>query len=740
VNITDDYDGPDELVLTVQERLNGTTEWSEELVKDFTYDEVTGSWETTVLPKVNVPPGSYDLRVTAVDLDAQYCPWLEYPSALDILNNVATTPVVHISPDKPVTTSTLAVEFDVRSSDVETPGLTYNFTWYRDGVHVPELVTDNVPSYLTSRDENWSVEVRAWDGDEMSLPGTAWVLLTNTPPAPKDAIPDPEMDEDTSDSEWVNLLNAFQDNDGDPLVWSLGSTPENITVEIDHDTGQVTFTPNPNWFGEEEVRFVASDGEFTTSQTVTVKVHSVNDLPTIATIDGFPPVSDPILYSLLQGQVLVIRYTLADVEGDEIQLDVSTNTVTLDEVAQTITFEAGNDAVGSFTFVFRIWDVVSPGQKIAQSFTIEVVNENDPMEEPTIGQPMSGAYYEVNESFDLVGYCDDPDIQWGQVLEFIWASDIEGDLGTGPSINVRLMKAGNHTITLTVKDPDFQKTTSILVHIEPRDDDDPLPDPDDPDTGPATNWTMVAGILIGVMVLIAVVFLVVGKRQTEAYEERMDAEDKEEEKRVALKRTHEAIKDLADEWEGDKAAGETKAKAAAAGWEAEEEGYEEIEMGTTEGALSMEASVTEEASDDVKKLFTGVAAAETERTDEEKEAMRIENEKRQYQNAIGRLPYGIPSKELADKDWVDLANSLATCEKKTVEGGKEVSQIDGRWYYSDREDTGTFLKEHGKKKEERPPKMPTTDREKLLAKLEERFILGEISEETYKELKKKYSG
>ena len=119
--------------------------------------------------------------------------------------------------------------------------------------------------------------------------------------------------------------------------------------------------------------------------------------------------------------------------------------------------------------------------------------------------------------------------------------------------------------------------------------------------------------------------------------------------------------------------------------------------------------------------------------------MRIENEKRHYQNAIGRLPYGIPSKELADKDWVELAGCLATCEKRTVEGGKEVAQIDGRWYYSDREDTGTFLKEHGKKKEERAPKAPSSDKDKLLAKLEERFILGEITEETYKELKEKYS-
>jgi hypothetical protein len=88
---------------------------------------------------------------------------------------------------------------------------------------------------------------------------------------------------------------------------------------------------------------------------------------------------------------------------------------------------------------------------------------------------------------------------------------------------------------------------------------------------------------------------------------------------------------------------------------------------------------------------------------------------------------------------VKLASALATGEKKAVEGGRQVTRIEGRWYYSDHEDTGTFLKEHGRKEEERAPKAPSTDKEKLLAKLEERFILGEISEETYKDLKGKYS-
>ncbi|NIP35503.1 MAG: hypothetical protein GWN18_11160, partial [Thermoplasmata archaeon] len=51
----------------------------------------------------------------------------------------------------------------------------------------------------------------------------------------------------------------------------------------------------------------------------------------------------------------------------------------------------------------------------------------------------------------------------------------------------------------------------------------------------------------------------------------------------------------------------------------------------------------------------------------------------------------------------------------------------------------TFLKEHGAKPKESKPKIATTGKEALLAKLEERFILGEISEETYRELKDKYA-
>ena len=118
----------------------------------------------------------------------------------------------------------------------------------------------------------------------------------------------------------------------------------------------------------------------------------------------------------------------------------------------------------------------------------------------------------------------------------------------------------------------------------------------------------------------------------------------------------------------------------------------------------------------------------------------MDNLKRKYANTIGQLPYGIPSAALKDLDWNELSAALATGEKKPVEGDREVTLIDGHWYYSDMDDPATFLKEHGAKPKAERPRAVTTDKEKLLAKLEERFILGEISEETYKELKEKYGG
>jgi hypothetical protein len=734
VNVSDEYDLVRELQVSIQHRLNGTTgAWDTFMLRDQIYDESSDAWRVEIRPFVSAPLGMYDFQATVTDKDFMASPWVEFPRVLEVLNNLPSAPEVRIMPTKAVTTSTLKVEIVTPSYDVETSGLTYQYAWYKDGLAIDNVTTETLSSLHTSRGQNWSVEVSAFDGDDQGPVGLAWRIIENAPPVAKDDLPDPQFDEDTTDTNWLDLSTAFEDPDGDTLTWSLKTSSDNLGVTIDPTTGQVTLTPVSNWFGEEILTFIASDGEFNVTQTVTMRVVSVNDLPIIDTVEGEPVASDTIEYTVMQGELLEISFTVFDVEGDEVLASVNSSAVTLDEDARLITFHPENDDVGILRFGLYIYDVETPNVKVLLNFIVVIENTNDEMEDPLITSPSFGESFMVNQSFSLVGMCDDPDIQWGQVLNYSWESNISGILGYGSSINVRVLEPGRHRITLTVRDPDYTKTVTVDVLINPREDVTPPPPPDNDDQPSSINWALIIGIVAVLGILGAVLFMVAGKRKTEQQGTQMDYESVKVEKKETVERIGAGKRAVGDEREPEREGAEMS------------EVQQEIEIETDaipSTGLSMEVRKTEAASEETEKLFAGISDLEPEETEEEREALRIDNLMRTYQNAIGRLPYGIPSKELVDRDWVDLAAALATGEKKILPDGQETTEIDGRWYYSDVKDTGTFLKEHGAKPKKEEPKkkeaVPAADKTALLAKLEERFIMGDISEKAYEELKRKY--
>jgi hypothetical protein len=729
IDVKDEYDLTRELQVVVQHRLNGTTgSWETYLLGSMEFDRDMERWMVTVRPRVSALLGVFDFRANVRDKDLMTSPWMEFPGVLEVLNNLPSAPEVRITPSKALTTSTLEAMIETASLDVETPSVTYHYKWYRNGVPVENATDKTLSSFYTSKGQNWSVEVRAFDGEEEGPPSVAWRMIDNTPPQVKGDLPDPEFDEDTTDTNWLDLSLAFEDPDGDALTWSLMEEDENLAVTIDPETGQVTMVPDPDWSGEAILTFLASDGEFNVTQTVTVRVVPVNDVPTFVTIDGRPVSGGPIEYTIKQGERLEIRFETADVEGDEVLATVNTSAVVLDVGAGLIAFEPDNDDVGVLHFSLTIYDDVSPNLKVTLDFIITVENENDPMENLQISNPGTGARFFVNQSFLLTATCDDPDLIFGQVLTYTWESNISGVLGHGSSLEISMTDVGTHLITVTVRDPDYEMSVTIEVQIRTRQNGPPPPPPPSDDTE-GLNWTMMLGVIAVLVVVGAVFFVLTSRRRTDAMEGSGGADYMPEPTAPAP----EAVTAPP----GHPKVEEEMAKTARE--------YEEIEIETDaipSTGLSMEVSKTEAASEETQKLFAGIS--ETEKSPEEKEALRMDNLKRKYQNAIGRLPYGIPSKELAERDWVDLASALATGEKKGLPDGSEATEIDGRWYYSDPDDTGTFLKEHGAKpKEKKEPSKkvtaPAPDKEKLLAKLEERFIQGEITEAAYNELKGKYS-
>jgi uncharacterized membrane protein len=520
--------------------------------------------------------------------------------------------------------------------------------------------------------------------------------------------------------------------DGDPIIWSLAEQPEHLSVSIDPETGRVTLVPEADWFGNETVTFIASDGEFQASQTITVQVVPVNDIPWIATVDGAHPATDPLHYTVSQGETLTITYTVRDIEGDELHASLNISTVILDEAEGTITFIPGDDEVGVLRFALQVWDLVSPSEKVTINFVIEVVIENDPMDDPVIKQPPPDSRFKVNQTFSLKAQCFDPDTRFGQKLNYSWSSNLSGHLGFGESLIVRLRDIGTHVITVTVTDGEFEKIRTVSIIIEPEDViEPPPPDGNGGEVEDGPNYVLIM-VIIAVMTIIGAVLYVSRTRQKT---EELEAEDEEEYKREHMERALTAIKEAADVLEADKEAKE---------WEEESREDVEVEvesLSVPEIGLSMEVARTKAADAETMALFDAAEASEPAMSEEEQEQLRLDNEKRKFQNAIGRLPYGIPSHELEDWDWVHLVAALATGDKRMTPDGRETTNIDGRWYYSDVKDTGSFLKEHGAKPEKAEPKKTemTTDKAALLAKLEERFILGEISEETYNKLAEKYS-
>ncbi len=493
VNVTDEYDPPGDLLLTIKHRLEGSPDWLQDLLGPL--ECIGGVWTCQLDLGADVQLGVYSFRVTAVDRDDMASDLLEPPVTLEVLNNVPTAPEVALGPEAPLTGDTLSVTITRSARDVESPGLQYRFRWFQNGGLIPDLATDRVPSDRTARGDNWTVEVRAFDGDDEGPAARAWVVIGNSPTKARGELEELSFEED-GEARTIDISGAFEDPDRDALSYGVEGAPANVTVEVDAATGQATLVPAADWSGVEEVTFWASDGEHTARQTLRVNVTPVNDPPTFTEVNGRPVATGIMVLKAVHGRTLVITYAYNDVEGDMVMPEVDSDEVILDAVLREIRFTPSDDMVGTVTFKLTIWDEESPGEKRTLEFQIEVENVNDPPGVPVITAPPAGSRFKVNETFGLAGTCDDPDLRFGQVLAFTWTSNISGLLGTGPGLDVSLAVAGTHLITLTVSDGEFEGNATIVVVIEPIESVAPPPAPPTRrDDGPDLLWVPVVLVL-----------------------------------------------------------------------------------------------------------------------------------------------------------------------------------------------------------------------------------------------------
>ena len=117
----------------------------------------------------------------------------------------------------------------------------------------------------------------ATGGDNSDIGAFEAQEVLNT--APEATDDDATTDEDTPVS--VNVLSNDTDPDtGDDLDIASFGQGQHGSVDCNNETGECTYTPNPNFNGEDSFRYTANDGTADSNEaTVSITVNPVNDAP-----------------------------------------------------------------------------------------------------------------------------------------------------------------------------------------------------------------------------------------------------------------------------------------------------------------------------------------------------------------------------------------------------------------------------------------------------------------------------
>jgi gliding motility-associated-like protein len=197
------------------------------------------------------------------------------------------------------------------------------------------------------------------------------VLVKGTPVAVDDTV---STNEDVPVI--ISVLQNDTDPDGDPLIITDNTNPTNGTIVLNED-GTITYTPNPDFNGEDSFTYTISDGNGgTATATVTITVNSVNDAPVAVDDTAEVDEDNSVTVSVLDNDT--------DVDEDDLTVTEtstpSNGTAVINENG-TITYTPNPDFNGEDSFTYTISD--GNGGTATATVTI-TVNPVDDQPDPPI--------------------------------------------------------------------------------------------------------------------------------------------------------------------------------------------------------------------------------------------------------------------------------------------------------------------------------------------------------------------
>ncbi len=387
-------------------------------------------------------------------------------------------------------------------------------------------------------------------GDDLFIESnifTITVLPTNDPPV-IDSVGGITILESTTEIKFMSSKGAFEetwfnktiiahDIDGDRLNFSTNLTftePAKLLVKPDEGESNIAklslFASN-DLVGIWTLKLIVNDNNETgkadpknpnpeplyDSIDLIIEITNVNDPPILTQITELSGIEDQWL-----------NFSLSALDDDSIHDDkliYSTNLTQairglkidknfeFNQYTGEISILPDNEQVGEYWVEFTASDLEESSD--SEIVKLVIINSNDkPIAD--ISSPLNKQRF--NDStpiyFDGANTTDD-DLIHGDVLSYLWTSNISGELSTKPVFTKILTDLGWHEITLTVSDNSNtiaheQITLQIIKSVVPDDTDDDKVNPDDgkQDKSGENNNNDLFTLIIVLIVIIMIVLLI----------------------------------------------------------------------------------------------------------------------------------------------------------------------------------------------------------------------------------------
>jgi len=274
--------------------------------------------------------------------------------------------------------------------------------------------------------------------------------------APEIDLPD-EISFMENDMVCVDFSEYVWDIDDDDLSLCVSSNDQ-VNVEI---MGLIVeFSAEPNWYGEDVMMFLVSDGESSGSDFLTVVVYEGG-----GGINHAPEIELPEEFSFDENSSLTVDFSeyVCDVDMDDLSLSVSGNDqVNVEIMELNVVFTAEADWFGEDEMIFE----VSDGELSDSDFLTVVVYEGGINHAPEIELPAI-IIFQKNTTYtmDFSEYVSDPE---GDELS-LTVSDNENVFAAITGLEVEFSAltdwSGIETLSFTVSDGEYENSDDIIVIV-----------------------------------------------------------------------------------------------------------------------------------------------------------------------------------------------------------------------------------------------------------------------------------